>query len=202
MSLIIEDKNALDSLANAIIGANGSVDKTSATKGELTDIINGIIPLKSKFASGVFTPSEDITTQNSPRINFALGNDENGIPIKPNVIIAYQPFALTSPTPVNATCYRIYTYGTALANPVTYPTVTLWNYSLNRKLEPTSGGNYYTGSSQSGTSVTDIEDDDYIFDKRGFKLQPINDTYPFLKEHPIVWMQIKLADELKNKEGE
>ena len=39
MSLIIEDKNALDSLANAIIGANGSVDKTSATKGELTDII-------------------------------------------------------------------------------------------------------------------------------------------------------------------
>ena len=47
MSLIIEDKNALDSLANAIIGANGSVDKTSATKGELTDIINNIIPLKA-----------------------------------------------------------------------------------------------------------------------------------------------------------
>ena len=37
MSLIIEEKAALDSLANAIIGANGSVDKTSATKGELTD---------------------------------------------------------------------------------------------------------------------------------------------------------------------
>lgn len=110
MSLIIEDKNALDSLANAIIGANGSVDKKSATKGELTDFINNIIPLKSKFASGVFTPSEDITSNNSPRINFALGNDENGIPIKPNVIIAYQPFALTDPTPVNATCYRIYTY--------------------------------------------------------------------------------------------
>ena len=190
MSLIIEDKTSLDSLANAIIGANGSVDKTSATKGELTDIINGIIPLKSKFASGVFTPSEDITTQNSPRINFALGNDENGIPIKPNVIIAYQPFALTDPTPVNATCYRIYTYGTAIANPVNYPTVTLWNYSLNRKLEPSSGGNYYTGSSQSATSVTDTEDD-YMFNKTGFKLQPINDTYPFLAGHPIVWLQIK-----------
>lgn len=191
MSLIIEDKTSLDSLANAIIGANGSVDKTSATKGELTDIINGIIPLKSKFASGVFTPSENITTQNSPRINFALGNDENGIPIKPNVIIAYQPFALTDPTPVNASCYKIYTYGTALVNPVTYPTVTLWNCALFRKLEPESGKIYYTGTNQIGTSATDIEDDTYIFDKRGFELGPLNDNYPFLAGHPIVWLQIK-----------
>ena len=191
MSLIIEDKNALDSLANAIIGANGSVDKTSATKGELTNIINEIIPLKSKFASGVFTPSENITTQNSPRINFALGNDENGIPIKPNVVIAYQPFALTDPTPVNASCYRIYTYGTALVNPVTYPTTTLWNCLLFRKLEPSSGGIYYTGTGQNGSSATDIEDKGYIFDKRGFELGPLNDKYPFLASHPIVWLQIK-----------
>lgn len=190
MSLIIEDKNALDSLANAIIGANGSVDKTSATKGELTDIINGIIPLKSKFASGVFTPSENITTENSPRINFALGNDENGIPIKPNVIIAYQPFALTDPTPVNATCYRIYTYGTAIYNPVTYPTFTLWNYSLHRRLEASSSG-IYTGAFQNSTAVSDIEDGAYIFGKNGFKLQPIKDNYPFLAGHPIVWLQIK-----------
>ena len=191
MSLIIEDKNALDSLANAIIGANGSVDKTSATKGELTDIINGIIPLKSKFASGVFTPSENITTQNSPRINFALGNDENGIPIKPNVIIAYQPFALTDPTPVNATCYRIYTYGIALVNPVKYPIITLWNYTLFRKLEPTSSSTYYTGSVQNGSNVSDTEDGTYMFGKNGFKLQPNSDTYPFLAGHPIVWLQIK-----------
>ena len=190
MSLIIENKNALDSLANAIIGANGSVDKTSATKGELTDIISEIIPLKSKFASGVFTPSENITTQNSPRINFALGNDENGIPIKPNVIIAYQPFTLTDPTPVSASCYRIYTYGTALANPVNYPTITLWNCLLYRKLEPSSGGTYYTGAGQNAVSVSDGEDD-YIFNKTGFKLQSLSDNYPFLAGHPIVWMQIK-----------
>lgn len=190
MSLIIEDKNALDSLANAIIGANGSVDKTSATKDELIDIINGIIPLKSKFASGVFTPSENITTQNSPRINFALDNDENGIPIKPNVIIAYQPFALTDPTPVNATCYRIYTYGTALVNPVTYPVATLWNYSLQRRLEPSSSG-AYTGSSQNGSNVSDNENEGYVFNKIGFKLQPNNDNYPFLAGYPIVWLQIK-----------
>lgn len=191
MSLIIEDKNALDSLANAIIGANGNVDKTSATKDELTDIINGIIPLKSKFASGVFTPSEDITAQNSPRINFALGNDENGIPIKPSVIIAYQPFALTDPTPVNATCYRIYTYGTALVNPVKYPTITLWNSGVIRKTEPSSGGTYYTGHIQNGSNITDTEDDAYIFNKIGFKLQPVVDTYPFIAKKPIVWFQIK-----------
>ncbi len=191
MSLIIEEKNALDSLANTIIGANGSVDKTSATKDELADIINGIIPLKSKFASGVFTPSENITTKNSPRINFALGNNENGIPVKPNVIIAYQPFALTDPTPINASCYRIYTYGTALVNPVTYPTVSLWNYTMFRKLEPASGGIYYTGAVQNGSTASDTENSTYVFGKTGFKLQPLSDSYPFLAGHPIVWLQIK-----------
>lgn len=189
--MIIEEKTALDSLANAIIEANGSVDKTSATKGELTDIINGIVPLKSKFASGVFTPSENITTQNSPRINFALGNNKNGIPIKPNVIIAYQPFALTDPTPINASCYRIYTYGTALVNPVTYPSVTLWNYSLFRKSGATSGGIYYTGSVQNGSTTSDTEDSTYLFGKSGFLLQPHKNDYPFIAGHPIVWLQIK-----------
>lgn len=191
MSLIIEEKTALDSLANAIIGANGSVDKISATKGELTDIINGIIPLKSKFASGVFTPSENITTKNSPRINFALGNDEKGIPIKPNVVIAYQPFVLTDPTPIDATCYRIYTYGSAIINPVTYPTVKLWNYSLIRKLQASTGGVYYTGSIQNGSTTSDTEDSTYLFGKSGFLLQPHKDDYPFLAGHSIVWLQIK-----------
>lgn len=191
MSLIIEEKTTLNSLANAIIGANGSVDKKSATKGELTDIINNIIPLKSKFASGVFTPSENITTKNAPRINFALGNNEKGIPIKPNVVIAYQPFALTDPTPINASCYRIYTYGTALVNPVTYPSITLWNYTMYRKLEPASGGIYYTGAVQNGSSASDTEDSAYIFGKTGFRLQPLKDDYPFLAGHPIVWLQIK-----------
>ena len=191
MSLIIEEKTALDNLANTIIGANGSVGKTSATKGELTDIINGIIPLKSKFASGVFTPSENITIKNSPRINFALGNDEKGIPIKPNVVIAYQPFVLTDPTPINATCYRIYTYGSAIINPVTYPTVKLWNYSLIRKLQASTGGIYYTGSIQNGSTTSDTEDSTYLFGKSGFLLQPHKDDCPFLAGHSIVWLQIK-----------
>lgn len=191
MSLIIEEKTALDSLANAIIGANGSVDKTSATKGELTDIINNIIPLKSKFASGVFTPSENITTKNAPRINFALGNNEKGIPVKPNVVIAYQPFALTDPTPINASCCRVYIYGTPLVNPVTYPSVILWNYVTFRKLEPASDSVYYTGTMQSGSSTSDTEDGTYIFGKNGFLLKPSKDDYPFLAGHTIVWLQIK-----------
>lgn len=189
MSLIIEDKNALDSLANAIIGANGSVDKTSATKVELTEIINNIIPLKSKFASGVFTPSENITTQNSPRINFVLGNDENGIPIKPNVVIAYQPYALTEETLIDASCYLIYTYGIPIVNPVTYPTYNLWRYGIYRKSETTTAS--YTGSAQYGTAASDTEDNAYIFNKNGVRLLPAKDEYPFLAGHPIVWLQIK-----------
>lgn len=189
MSLIIEDKNALDSLANAIIGANGIVDKTSATKEELTEIINNIIPLKTKFASGVFTPSENITTQNSPRINFALGVDEQGIPNKPNIVFAYQPYALTEKTPIDASCYLIYTYGVPLVNPITYPQYLLWKYCIYRKSETTTVS--YTGASQSGATVTDTEDDSYVFNRNGFFLRPAKDEYPFLAGHPIVWLQIK-----------
>lgn len=192
MSLIIEDKDRLNALADTIINANGSNATQPATVDELKEQISNLIPLKSKFASGVFTPSEDITSANAPRINFALGDDENGIPIKPNIVIAYQPFAITDPTPVNATVYRIYTYGTALVNPVTYPTVLLWNYAMIRKIEPHSESIYYTGASQNGTNTVDTDDAGYIYNKSGFKLQPVSNSYPLLAGHPIVWLQIKL----------
>lgn len=193
MSLIIENKEALDSLANNIIKANMSVNDTMATKGRLAELVNNIIPEKTRFASGVFTPSEDITSANAPRINFALGNDESGKPIKPNIIIAYQSFAMTDPTPVNASIYRIYTYGTALVNPVTYPQVTLWNASLIRKLSPSASGTYYTGWMQNGSSVADSDETGsaYVFNNSGFLLKSVSDTYPFLAGHPIVWLQIK-----------
>lgn len=189
MSLIIEDKNALDSLANAIIGANGSVDKLSATKGELTDIINNIIPLKSKFASGVFTPSENITTQNPPRINFALGNDENGIPVKPDLVFYYQPYAMTDAEIAGVSFLSAYVYGTPIANPVSYPQYNCWKFTYYRKTS--TKNNYYTASTQSASSVTDDVNDAYYFDKRGFKLEPNKDDYPYIAGHPIVWLQIK-----------
>ena len=190
MSLIIEDKTSLDSLANAIIGANGSVDKTSATKGELTDIINGIIPLKSKFASGVFAPSENITTQNSPRINFALGNDENGIPIKPNVIIAYQPYVLNESTLINATIVSFYINTVPLYHPQQYPNYTLMKISLFRKDGPTLSGQY-VGASFGASVPSDDDNNEISFNKNGFKLAVATDNYPFLAGHPIVWLQIK-----------
>lgn len=189
MSLIIEDKNALDSLANAIIGANGSVDKTSATKDELIDIINGIVPLKSKFASGVFTPSENITTQNAPRINFALGNDENGIPIKPNVIIIYQPYVLNESTPINATIVSFYVNTVPIYHPQQYPNFNLLRISTFRKNIPTSSGRYV--GTYFGASVPTDDNNETFFNKNGFKLPVANDDYPFLAGHPIIWLQIK-----------
>lgn len=190
MSLIIEEKAALDSLANAIIEVNGSVDKKSATKGELTDIINGIIPLKSKFASGVFTPSENITTQNSPRINFALGSDENGIPIKPNVVIAYQPYALNETTLINATILSFYINTVPLYNPQQYPNFTVLKVSLFRKNEPTSSGRY-TGAYFNTSVPSDDDNNEISFNKNGFKLPIAANDYPILAGHPIVWLQIK-----------
>lgn len=193
MSLIIENKEALDSLASSVIKANMSVNDTMATKGRLAELVDNIIPEKTRFASGVFTPSENITSANAPRINFALGNDESGKPIKPNIIIAYQPFAMTDPTPVNATIYRIYTYGSPLVNPVTYPNVLLWNANLIRKIEPSASGIYYTGWTQNGSSVSDSDEtgSSYIFNNNGFLLKSLLDNYPLLAGHPIVWLQIK-----------
>lgn len=193
MSLIIEDKDRLNALADTIINANGSNAAQPATVAELTEQISNLIPLKSKFASGVFTPSEDITSDNAPRINFALGNDESGKPIKPNIIFAYQPFALTDATIVNASCSRIYVYGSPLVNPATYPSVLLWNVNLIRRTEPATGGIYYTGWVQSGSSVSDVEESGIndMFSNKGFLLKPLRDGYPFLAGHPIVWMQIK-----------
>ena len=189
MSLIIEDKTSLDSLANAIIGANGSVGKTSATKGELTDIINGIVPLKSKFASAVFTPSEDLIDQNSQRIKFALGNDENGIPVKPDLVFYYQPYAMTDVGISGVSFLSAYVYGIPIANPVSYPQYNCWKFTYYRKTSTTTS--YYTASTQSAYPVTDYVNDAYYFDKRGFKLEPNKDDYPYTAGHPIVWLQIK-----------
>ena len=58
------------------------------------------------------------------------------------------------------------------------------------------GATLYTGGSQNASNVTDIEDDAYIFNKIGFKLQPNNDNYPFLAKKPIVWLQIKFEENL------
>ena len=95
MSLIIEDKEALDSLANRVIKANMSVNDTMATKGRLAEIVDNIIPEKTRFASGVVIPATEITRDNMPEIPFNLGNDNGENLIIPNMILIYQPQPIT-----------------------------------------------------------------------------------------------------------
>lgn len=192
MSLIIENKEALDSLANSIIKANLSVNDTTATKGRLAEIVQNIIPEKTRFASGVFTPSEDLTTQNAPWLDFALGTDNSGKRIIPNLIFAFQPDMLQNSETVNASCYIIWIYGVPLINPFNYSNHLVWCYNTFKRATPsTSTSIYYTGGIQNGTIVGEQETNEYVFTKNKFKLRPIRDTYPFLAGHPIVWLQIK-----------
>lgn len=192
MSLIIENKEALDSLANSVIKANMSVNDTMATKGRLAEIVDNIIPEKTRFASGVFTPSENITSANAPWIDFALGTDNDGNRIIPNLIFAYQPYVLQNAEAMNASCYIIWIYGVPLVNPFDYPNIIVWQYSIFKRATPSSSTSiYYTGGIQRGMAVGEQEASEYLFKKNKFQLVPNSDTYPFLAGHPIVWLQIK-----------
>lgn len=192
MSLIIEDKDRLNALANTIINANGSNAAQPATVEELKEQINNFIPLKSKFASGIFTPSEDITSANAPWLDFALGTDNSGNRIIPNLIFAFQPYVLQNAEVMNASCYLIWIYGVPLINPFNYSNYTVWGYNTFKRATPSSSSSiYYTGGLQNGTIVGEKESDEFIFTKNKFKLKPIRDTYPLLAGHPIVWLQIK-----------
>ena len=192
MSLIIENKEALDSLANSVIKANMSVNETMATKGRLAELVNNIIPEKTRFASGVFTPSEDITSANAPWLDFALGTDNSGNRIIPNLIFAYQPYILQNAEVMNASCYSIWIYGVPLVNPFDYSNFIVWQYNIFKRTTPSSSTSiYYTGGIQRGMLVGEQETGGYLFTKNKFQLVPSKDTYPFLAGHPIVWLQIK-----------
>lgn len=192
MSLIIENKEALDSLANSVIKANMSVDDTMATKGRLAEIVENIIPEKTRFASGVFTPSENITSANAPWLDFALGTDDDGNRIIPNLIFAYQPYVLQNAEVMNASCYIIWIHGVPLVNPFDYSNFIVWQYNTFKRATPSSSTSiYYTGGSQRGTVVSEQETSEHLFTKNKFLLVPIRDTYPLLAGHPIVWLQIK-----------
>lgn len=192
MSLIIENKEALNSLANRIIKANMSVDDEMATKGRLAELVDNIIPKKTRFASGVFTPSENITSANAPWLDFALGTDNSGNRIIPNLIFAYQPYVLQNAEVMNVNCYNIWIYGVPLVNPFDYSNYIVWQYNTFKRVTPSSStSKYYTGGAQRGMLVGEQETSKYLFTKNKFKLVSIRDTYPFLAGHPIVWLQIK-----------
>lgn len=192
MSLIIEDKNALDSLANAIIGANGSVDKTSATKGELTDIVNGIIPLKSKFASGVFTPSENITSNSKVWIDFAIGKDNDEILTTPDLIIIYQPYSLNYNGKIEAVMLTVMTYNGIQYKPDTQPDFLGFVFSSYRTATPKSetSPSYAGGTLNNFKAVLETENPSFMIKDKSFNLAPVG-SRAFLAGHPIIWLQIK-----------
>lgn len=180
MSLIIEDKNALDSLANAVIGANKAITDNSATKSRLIEMINNIIPEKSKFSSGVFTPATEITPDNMPEIPFNLGTDDNGNVIVPDIILIYQPQSILENT------------GNVRANLVTQ----IFPHLIRGKVEEPPGyittmtkaagevSNKVTILGQStNISLTQLTDSSFFLYPRK--------TYSWQAQMPIVWLQIK-----------
>lgn len=180
MSLIIEDKTALDNLANAIIGANGSVTDKSATKSGLIEIINNIIPEKSKFSSGVVIPATEITTDNMPEIPFTLGNDDSGNIIVPDMIVIYQPQAVIGGTGTqDRGIFCIMLPKTVRLD--TQPASYMGFYS-----KAVTGGTTQVGGVTGGCNynLTDLTD-------TSFFLRPARTNYNWQAQMPIVWLQIK-----------
>ncbi len=176
MSLIIEDKNALDSLANAIIGANKTITDSSATKSGLIEVINNIIPEKNKFSSGVFTPATEITPDNMPEIPFNLGTDDNGNVIVPDMILIYQPQGiLENIGNVRAMLFvQIY----PLLKPKG-PTQEVTGAAIHT-VKSIAANKFFSASQQTRNYLTETS----------FFLS-VRDNYPWQAQMPIVWLQIK-----------
>lgn len=176
-SLIIEEKAALDSLANAIIGANKTITDSSATKSGLIEMINNIVPEKSKFSSGIIIPATEITTENMPEIPFNLGKDDSNNVIIPDIIFIYQPEGITENTGnIEATLITVIQPSLVRNNNIKGV------FFSENKL--TSGNNLVAGTiGSANTTITRITDSSF------FLAPKIN--YPWQAKMPIVWMQIK-----------
>lgn len=182
MSLIIENKEALDSLANSIIKANLSVNDTMATKGRLAEIIQSIIPEKAKFASGVFTPTEDLYYDNAAFINHALGTDESGNTIIPDFIFFYQPNALKETELIRSAIFC------ALAPNIRYNDgFPATRFTLVRLATLSTSSRYVTGYFN---GFTVVKSEQALVSPTRFKLAGL-ETFPYLAGKPIVWLQIK-----------
>ncbi len=182
MSLIIENKEALDSLANSIIKANLNVNDTIATKGRLAEIVQNVIPEKAKFASGVFTPTEDLYNDNAVFINYALGVDESGNTIIPDLIFFYQPNALKETELIRSAIFC------ALSPNIRYNDGFPATRFILVRLATLSTSSRYVSGYFNGLKVIDSEQS--IVTPSRFKLAGL-DTYPYLADKPIVWLQIK-----------
>lgn len=178
MSLIIEDKTALDNLANAIIGANKSITDSSATKSELIEMINNIIPEKSKFSSGIFTPATEITADNAPEILFNLGSDNSGNVVVPDMILIHQPQSILENVGnvKGMLCTQIYPYLKKGINTLTQGTTV-------HTFKSVSTVSMFGSPSNSQGGKVELTETSF------FLMPRIN--YTWQAQMPIVWLQIK-----------
>lgn len=179
MSLIIENKEALDSIADAIIKANLSEQNTSATKSQLIEMIKNIIPQTTKFASGTFIPAEDISDSNGPIISYAVGTDENGKAVLPDLVFVFQPYALCPSEHIDAAAFLV--YGFSMEYHAQNPVMRL---IFKTTQKPNSSGRYGSGSINGYALGAN-----YVYEE-GFRICGM-DTGKFQAQHPIVWMQFK-----------
>lgn len=176
MSLIIENKEALNSLANRIIKANMSVDDIMATKGRLADIVDNIIPEKTRFASGVVIPATEITRDNMPEIPFNLGNDNGENLIIPNMILIYQPQPITDgATLENSNVFTAIFPGLKRTDLQADTMFTLYKRTA---------ANYVSGS------IAYPNNEMTILTSNSFFLAPHSSVH-WKAGQPIVWMQFK-----------
>ena len=180
MSLIIEDKEALDSLANSIIKANMSVDDTMATKGRLAEIVDNIIPEKTRFASGVVIPATEISIDNMPEIPFNLGNDSSGKSIVPDMILIYQPQPIEDGSTLE-TCNILTILFPKLVRTLTPGSEQLMTgFSQFKKTKQNYTSVAVYGANFEYTRITDSS----------FFLAP-HKSFLWKAQYPIVWMQFK-----------
>lgn len=176
MSLIIENKEALDSLANSIIKANWSVDDTMATKGRLAELVDDIIPEKTRFASGVVIPATEITRDNMPEIPFNLGNDNGENLIIPNMILIYQPQPITDgATLENSNVFTAIFPGLKRNDQQADTMFTIYKRTTS---------NYIAGS------LAYTNNETTILTSNSFFLAPHSSAH-WKAGQPIVWLQIK-----------
>lgn len=178
MSLIIEDTSRLNSLANAIINSNKSINVTNATTTELGEYVQNLVPESSHFSSGVIIPATEITIDSMPEVPFNLGYDENGEIVVPDIIFIYQAQPIKDgQTYENASFFTMLNPKLArIPNDQPNSGVSLYKQTEGNRV----AGSIF-GANLQYTRVTD----------NSFFIAP-NSKYPFKAQQPIIWMQIKL----------
>lgn len=176
MSLIIEDKDRLNALADTIINANKSNPTSPATIAELAEQVVNLIPQSISFSSGVVIPATEITTDNMPEIPFNLGNDDSENIIVPNMILIYQPQPITDGATLENSNVFTAIFPGLKRNDLQADTM----FTMYKR----TTANYVAGALAYPNNTTTI------LTSNSFFLAPHSSAH-WKAQQPIVWMQFK-----------